>query len=465
MIRMDPVKKYEIDLCHGPLFGNMVRFSIPLMLSNTLHLLFNAADLIVVGRFAGAGAMAAVGATGSINILLLNIFFGLSLGVNVLTARFTGAKDPANVSTTLHTAVVLAAVGGIAATCISIALSRFIFKLLNTPAEILPQAVLYMRVYALGIPFILVYNFCSAVLRASGDTRRPLIFMVTSGVINVLLNLLFVIAFGWGVAGVAAATALSFAAATAMILVTLLRSRSAYRLEWKKLRPDLRRVWEIVKIGVPAGIQGSFYSISTLAVQSSVNSFGWQAVAGNAAGANLETIVHVNCSSFYGTAVTFAGQHSGAKKYKRLVRSIVLCCSCAAVCGGICGIAFYLCGTPLLGIYNKDPEVIRWGLMRMKILLVPYFLCSLMDAISGTLRGLGHSFKPMLVTFLGVCVGRIAWIWWIFPHFRTMENLMLSYPLSWLLVCVVNGTMLAFICRNLFRTAAHQRNFATLKRA
>ena len=462
---MNPVNKYEIDLCHGPLFSRMVKFSIPLMLSNTLHLLFNAADLIVVGRFAGAGAMAAVGASTHINILLLNIFFGLALGVNVLTARFTGARDSANVSTTLHTAVVVAATSGIGIMLLSITLARPILELLKTPAEILPQAVLYLRVYALGIPFILVYNFCSSVLRASGDTRRPLIFMTTSGVLNVLLNLLFVIVFHWGVAGVAAATALSFVAATAMILVTLVRSRSAYRLEWRKLRPDFRRVWEIVKIGVPAGIQGSFYSISTLAVQSSVNSFGWQAVAGNTAGANLEAIVHVNCSSFYGTAVTFAGQHCGAKKYKRLVRSIVLCCTCAAVCGGICGVVFYLFGTPLLGIYNKDPEVIRWGLMRMKILLVPYFLCSLMDSISGTLRGLGHSFKPMLVTFLGVCVGRIAWIWWVFPHFRTMENLMLSYPLSWLFVCVVNGTMLAFVCRSLFRSAAHQRNFATLKRA
>ena len=274
-----------------------------------------------------------------------------------------------------------------------------------------------------------------------------------------------IIVSGGGVAGVAAATALSFVAATAMILVTLVRSRSAYRLEWRKLRPDFRRVWEIVKIGVPAGIQGSFYSFSTLVIQSSVNSFGWQAVAGNTAGANLEAIVHVNCSSFYGTAVTFAGQHCGAKKYKRLVRSIVLCCTCAAVCGGICGVVFYLFGTPLLGIYNKDPEVIRWGLMRMKILLVPYFLCSRMDAISGTLRGLGHSFKPMLVTFLGVCVGRILWIWWVFPHWRTMENLMLSYPLSWLFVCIVNGMMLGFICRSLFRFAAHQRNFATLKHA
>lgn len=462
---MGSAKKYQIDMTRGPLFSKIIRFSVPLMFSYVLQMLFNTADLIVVGRFASSEALAAVGATSGLTVLVLNIFFGLAVGVNVLTARFIGAKDRKNISATVHTAAAVGLYGGILMAAIGILASRPMLQLMATPDNILDKSTLYMQLYCAGIPFMVFYNFGSAVMRAQGDTRRPLIFMVIAGIINVLLNLFFVLVFHMDAGGVALATLLANAVSALLILAVQTGARDSSRLIWRKIRIQGAIFKEMLKIGLPAGIQGSFFSISNITIQSSINSFGALAIAGNTAAQSLEGLVLCGSSSFYYTAISFMGQNHGARKYKRIVRSIFWCLACTIVFSLVAGLTFCLTGNTVLKIYNPDPEVIRWGMIRVKILFSTYFLCGIMDAISGSLRGLGHSLKPTVVTLLGVCAFRIAWVLWIFPHDRTMENLMLSYPVSWTLVSVVNGMILYVVCRKLFRDAvckSHHPQFGTL---
>lgn len=448
-------KKYNIDMTHGPLFGKIILFSVPLIVTNMLQLLFHAADLIILGQFAVPEAMAAVGATGGLTVLLLNIFFGISVGVNVLTARYTGAHDRRNISNTVHTAAAVAFFGGILMALIGILATGPALKMMSTPPEILDRSTLYMRLYCAGIPFVICYNFGSSVLRALGDTRRPLIYMIVAGIVKVLLNLLFVLGFGMDVAGVALTSMISNALSAGLVAFALQHARDSSRLFWNRIRIHGGIFKEMLKIGLPAGIQGSFFSISNITIQASINSLGRQVISGNTAAYSLECIAYVGCSAYYYTAISFAGQNHGAHKYKRIVRSIGYCFLCTFIAANLMGWGFFLFGVPLLKIYNPDPDVIRWGLIRMKFILTTYFMCGFMDVISGSLRGLGHSLKPTLVTLAGVCFFRIAWVVWIFPHYRTMENLMLSYPVSWSLVSIINGTILFVVCRKMFRQAAH----------
>ena len=454
---MGSVKNYNIDMTHGPLFGKIVRFSIPLMSSYVMQMLFGTVDLVVIGRFASSEAMAAVGATSGLTTLVLNIFFGLSVGVNVLTARYIGAKDPENTADTIHTAAAVGLYGGLMMAAIGISLSRFALIRMSTPPEILGASSLYMWIYCASLPFIILYNFGSSILRAQGDTRRPLYFMIAGGVVKVLLNLLLVPVFHMDVGGVASATLISNAVAAGLTLRVLMTARDSGRLVWKKVRIHGALFKEMVKIGLPAGIQGSFFSVSNIVIQSSINSFGPFAIAGNTAAQSLEGLVYVASSSFYYTAISFVGQNHGARKYKRIVRSIAISMGCTLVLSVVAGCLCWAFGEPLLGIYNPDPEVIRWGMIRASILFPTYFLCASMDTISGSLRGLGHSVKPTVVTLMGVCVFRVGWVLWVFPHFRSMENLMISYPVSWLIVSLVNGSILFFVVRALFRGAAHPR--------
>ena len=446
--------KFQIDMCHGPLFKKIILFAVPLTITNVLQLLFQATDLVVLGQFADKGSMAAVGATGGFTVLILNIFFGISVGANVLAARYTGAKDNTRLSRTIHTAAAIALYGGIVITVIGLLISRPVLQMMSTPADILDNATLYMQLYCIGIPFIIFYNFGNAILRALGDTRRPLIFMIVAGVVKVLLNLLFVPVFHWGIWGVGFSTMISNALASLLAILTLVSARDASRLFWKGIKFNGEIFKEMLRIGIPAGIQGSFFSLSTLVIQSSVNTFGAAAIEGNAASGSIESIVYVACSVYYYTAISFVGQNSGAHKYKRIARSIGWCFVCSFVVSFLLGWGVYIFGVPLLKIYSTDPEVIRWGMIRLKILLTLYFLCGFMDVISGALRGLGHSIKPTIVTLLGVCVLRIAWVFWLFPLHPTMENLMVSYPVSWTVVSLVNGAILYWVCRKLFRNAA-----------
>ena len=454
---MNSVNRFQIDMCHGPLFSKIILFSIPLIITNMLQLVFQAIDLIVLGQFADARSMAAVGATGGLTVLVLNIFFGISVGVNVLAARYTGARDRKKVSQTVHTAAAIAFFGGIVMALIGILVTRPILRLMAAPEEILDRSTIYMRIYCAGIPFVIFYNFGSSILRAVGDTRRPLIFMIIAGVVKILLNLFFVAVLHLDVAGVALTTMISNALSAALVIFTLRTARDSSRLVWKHIRVHGEVLKEMLKIGLPAGIQGSFFSLSNVVIQSTVNSFGSVVIAGNTAAWSLESIAYVGCSAYYYTAISFIGQNHGAQKYKRIGRSIGWCFLCSFTASILFGWGFYLFGIPLLKIYNPDPEVIQWGMIRMKILMTTYFLCGFMDVISGSLRGLGHSVKPTVVTLLGVCFFRIAWVFWIFPLSPTMENLMISYPVSWSLVSAVNGIILFAVCRKTFREAAGAR--------
>ncbi len=453
-------------MCHGPLFSKIILFSIPLIVTNMLQLIFHAIDLVVLGQFANAKSLAAVGATSGLTVLVLNIFFGISVGVNVLTARYTGARDREKVSQTVHTAASVAFFGGILMALLGVLISRPVLRLMAAPEEILDRSTLYMQIYCAGIPFVIFYNFGSSILRALGDTRRPLIFMIIAGVVKVLLNLFFVVVLHLDVAGVALATMISNALSALMVIITLRTARDASRLIWKKIRIRGEILKEMLKIGLPAGIQGSFFSLSNVVIQSTVNSFGAVVIAGNTAAYSLESIVYVGSSAYYYTGISFIGQNHGAQKYKRIARSILYCFLCSFTASVLFGWGFYLLGVPLLKIYNPDPEVIKWGLIRMKILLTTYFLCGFMDVISGALRGLGHSVKPTIVTLMGVCFFRIGWVFWVFPKQPTMENLMVSYPVSWALVSIVNGAILFVVCRKMFRTAVKEHvhpNYALLR--
>ena len=446
-------KKKQIDMTSGPLFSKIVLFAIPLILSNLMQLLFHAADLIVIGQFAPGEALAAVGATSGLTVLVLNIFFGLGTGINVLVARYTGAKDKEQVSQNVHTAAAVAFYGGIAMAIIGVLISRPMLRIMATPENILDKATLYMWIYCAGMPFVISYNFGSAILRAVGDTRRPMLYMLIAGIINVLLNIFFVLVFKWDVAGVALATKISNAVAAYMVFKYLSSSKDAIQLVIKKVRIHQKALLEMLRLGLPAAVQGACYSVSNITIQSSVNSFGWQAVAGNTAAMSLEGLVYVTCSaSWFYTAISFTGQNHGAKEYDRIVKSILYCIFCTIVTGLAVGLLILLFGKELLGIYNSDAEIIRWGMTRLKIMASSYFLCGIMDAIAGSLRGLGHSVKPMVVSILGVCVFRVFWVFCIFPFDRTITNLVISYPVSWVLVSLVNGIMLTFICRKMQKT-------------
>lgn len=431
-------KSYEIDMCNGPLLGKILLFAIPLMLSGILQLLFNAADIIVVGRFVGHQALAAVGSTSSLINLLVNVFIGLSVSTNVLVANYYGAKKYEQVSETVHTSVLTSLICGCALILIGVFLAGPLLTLMGTPDDVLGQATLYMRIYFAGMPVIMLYNFGSAILRAIGDTQRPLYFLLAAGVINVLLNLLFVTQLHMGVAGVALATVLSQAISAGLIVYTLLKSEGCFKLELLKLKIHPERLKQMIRIGLPAGMQGAIFSISNVLIQSSINSFGSVAMAGSTAASNIEGFVYTSMNALHQTALSFTSQNYGAGKTGRINRILFLCLGCVSVVGLAMGNGAYFFGRQLLGIYSSDPEVISYGLVRMSYVAVPYFLCGIMDVMVGSLRGMGYSIMPMLVSLTGACGFRILWIFTAFRWFRSLDTLFISYPISWALTAAVH---------------------------
>ena len=357
-------KSYEIDMTSGPLLGKILLFSIPLMLSGILQLLFNAADIIVVGRFAGSGALAAVGSTSSLINLLINVFVGLSVGVNVLVARYYGARKDKDVSETVHTAVTTSIVSGFILVVLGILLANPLLRLMGTPEDVLSQSVLYMRIYFLGMPVLMVYNFGAAILRAIGDTRRPLYFLFASGVVNVCLNLFFVVVLGMGVDGVAWATVISEHISAFLVLKSLMSAPGALKLDLKQLRIHPRKLKRIVKIGLPAGMQGAIFSISNVLIQSSVNSFGSIAMAGNTASSNIEGFVYTAMNAVYQTNLSFTSQNLGGRKYSRINKIMYICLGVVTAVGLILGLTAVAAGDGLLHIYSSDPEVLRYGMLR-----------------------------------------------------------------------------------------------------
>lgn len=450
--------RFQIDMCHGPLFRQIILFSLPLVSTFILQTLFNAADLVVIGRYASHEAMASIGATLNMNALVLNVFIGLSIGSNVIASRFFGAKDDRGMSRTVHTAITLSFFGGIALAAVAQILVRPLLVLMGTPEDILPRSCLYIRICFAAIPFIMLYNFGCSILRAVGDTRRPLFFLVIAGSVNVLLNLVFVIVLHMDVAGVALATAVSHVIASVLILRTLTASRASYGFSFGKIGVDRAIVKEMMRIGIPAGIQSSCFAVSNMVIQSSVNSFGSLAIAGNTAALGLESILYVGSYSFHQAAISFTAQNLGGRKYKRILRSIFGCFLCASVATLVMGYGFYFAGAHALAVFNPDPEVIQWGMIRMKILFTTYALCGIMDVASGALRGLGYSTSSAVISLTGACGFRVFWVFVVFPHDRSMKNLMISYPISWLLVSAVSCLLLWYVYRRIIRGVIPARN-------
>ncbi|MFR8087226.1 MAG: MATE family efflux transporter [Lachnospirales bacterium] len=440
-------KSYEMDMCHGPLLRKLIVFSLPVMLSGVLQLLFNAADIIVVGQYVGSTALAAVGSTGSLINLLINLLIGLSVGANVMVARYYGAHEEEMVSQTVHTAILLSLVSGAVMIFIGIALAEPLLRLMGTPDNVLDQAALYVRIYFAGMPVIMLYNFGSAILRAVGDTKRPMYFLLIAGILNVLMNLFFVIVLKMGVAGVALATVLSQCVSAGLVLLCLIRSHGAIKLHLKELKIHKEPLLKMIRVGLPAGIQGSIFSISNVLIQSSVNSFGDIAMAGNAAASNIEGFIYTCMNAIYQAAISFTSQNYGAGQYKRIrkiMRSGVLIVSCVGLLLG--GIAF-LCAPILLSIYNTDPQVIQYGMLRMEIICLTYFTCGIMDVMVGCLRGLGYSIMPMIVSLAGACGIRVLWIFTVFQWDRTLTMLYISYPVSWMITAAVHIICFLIIIR------------------
>lgn len=430
---------YEINMTEGPLLGKLIQFSIPLALSGILQLLFNAADIVVVGRFAGSHALAAVGSTGALNMLIVNLFMGLSIGVNVLCARFYGAGQNRDLKETVHTAALIAALSGFVLIFLGIGLSRPLLRLMDTPADVIDHSVLYMRIIFAGMPASMLYNFGSAILRAVGDTQRPLYFLLTAGIINVALNLFFVIVLHMGVAGVALATVLSQCVSAGLVILCLTRSEGPYRLFLKELKIYGPKLRDMTKIGIPAGIQSSMFSISNVLIQSTVNSFGSVAMAGSTAAGNIEGFLFTSLDAFTQGAQSFVGQNYGAKKMERVRKTVLLCVGLVTALGLLLGVSAYLAGDALLSIYSTDPAVIAFGRQRMLINCVFYFSIGPMNIFVGGMRGMGHSMAPMLDTVFGTCVLRVLWVYTVFAMWPAWTVLFASYPVSWTLTGVLTG--------------------------
>lgn len=429
---------YEIDMCNGPIFKKVVLFAFPLMLSGILQLLYNAADIIVVGQFSSSDAMAAVGSTSSLINLLTNVFIGLSIGVSVLISKFYGAGQQKDIFETVHTAIGLSLICGILVGILGFIFAGTMLEWMDSPENVLPKATLYMEIYFLGMPAFMVYNFGSAALRAVGDTRRPLYYLTISGIINILLNLLFVIVFNLSVMGVALATIISQYISASLIIWCLVKTDGACRLSLKHIRIHFRKLGAILRIGLPAGIQSSLFSISNVLIQSSVNSFGSTVMAGNTAAASLEGFVYTAMNSMSQASLSFTGQNFGAGQLKRIKRIAGICLASVSVVGLILGMAFYLLGTPLSRIYSPDQAVIDVSLIRLEIICTTYFLCGIMEVLVGLLRGMGQSLLPTTVSLLGACAFRVLWIYTVFAADKTLTTLYISYPISWLLTSFIH---------------------------
>ena len=449
------MRRNSADLTEGPLLKGLIAYTVPIVLTGVLQLLFNAADLVVVGRFCGSISVAAVGACGAVINLLVNLFIGLSVGAGVTVAHGIGAGKDEDVRRTVHTAIPLATICGAFLTVVGIVGARWILSLMGTPDNVIGLSATYMRIYFSGIIASTLYNFGGAILRAAGDTKSPLYFLTAAGFVNVLLNLFFVIVLRMDVAGVALATALSQVMSAALVVWALMRREDACKLRLREMHIYGRQLMKIVRIGFPAGIQGSLFSISNVIIQSSVNSFGSIVMSGNAAAQNIEGFVYISMNSVSQSALNYAGQNHGAGRFDR-IRKIMLACLALAFGAGVSlGGLSVLLARPLLSIYITDSdEAIKYGVIRLMFICLPYFLCGIMDVATGMLRGIGSSIAPMFITVAGVCGFRMLWIYTVFqiPKYHTLEILYSSYMISWsatfLIETVVFYIMLHFMSKH-----------------
>ena len=447
--------KYEIDMCNGTIMDKLISFSLPLMLSGILQLMFNAVDIIVVGRFSGSQALAAVGSTSALINVFTNLFIGISLGANVLTARFYAAGREKEVSETVHTAITLALVSGIVMALVGLVFSRGALALMGTPDDVIGLSALYMRIYFLGMPFFMLYNYGAAILRAVGDTKRPLLFLMIAGVINACLNMVLVIVFKLGVAGVAIATVISQMISCVLVLRCLCRSESSYRLRFSELGMKGDYLKQIFSVGVPAGIQSTVINFSNVLLQSSVNSFGSTAMAGYTAANNLLGFLYVSVNPITQACMSFTSQNYGVGKLKRMDRVLADCMILSVVVAVALGCICYGFGPKILQIYTEDAEVIACGMEILAYTTITYFLCGWMDLFPGALRGMGYSAVPMVLSVIGTVGTRVVWIFGIFPYHRSLAILFISYPASWIITIV-----LQVICFYFVRRRVHRRSQA-----
>lgn len=444
-------KKYEIDMCNGPILGKMLLFAMPLMCSSILQLLFNAADIIVVGRFAGDNSLAAVGSNTALINLLTNFFIGISIGANVLVAHFYGANQKKDLKETIHTAMLLSVYSGIILTLVGCIGAKQILIWMKTPQEVLALAVLYLRIYFIGMTATMIYNFGSAILRAVGDTRRPLYYLAVAGVVNVILNLVFVIEFQLDVAGVAIATVISQCISAALIVRCMMKEKGDIRLELGRLRIHRDKFVKMLKIGLPASFQGMLFSISNVIIQSAVNGFGATVVAGNSAAANIEGFVYVAMNAFYQASLSFTSQNIGAMKYERINRILYTAELCAITAGVVLGNAVTFFGKELLSLYSSSTAVIEAGMVRMGVICRLYALCGMMDTIVGSMRGMGYSIVPMFVSLIGACGLRLFFIFTLFQleEYHSVTSLYLTYPVSWTLTFLAHVVCFVIIRKRL----------------
>ena len=423
-------------MLQGPVLWGVISYTLPIIATSVLQLLFNAVDLVMVGRFCGSVSVAAVGATGAITNLIINLFIGLSVGAGVTVAHAMGSREEESVHRAVHTALPVALFSGAFLTVVGVILAGTFLELMGTPETVLPLSKIYMQIYFGGITFNMVYNFCASILRAAGDTKSPLIFLTLAGVLKVVLNAFFVMAFHMNVAGVALATTISQGVSAILVVIALMRRTDGCRLYLRKMRFYSAELKKMVRIGLPAGIQGSLFSISNVIIQSSINSFGDVFMSGNAAAGNIDGFVYVVMNAFHQTAVNFIGQNVGAHQYDRVKKVLRCCLICVTVAGLAVSLLCYGFGEQLLSIYITDSaEAIANGMIRLAWVCLPYFLCGLMDVSTGALRGMGASLEPMIISVLGICVLRVGWISTIFqlPAFHTPQMLYLSYPATWII--------------------------------
>ena len=429
--------KYEIDMCNGSIMDKLISFALPLMLSGILQLMFNAVDLVVVGHFSGQEALAAVGSTTALIAVFTNLFIGISLGANVLAARFYAAGREKEMSETVHTSIMLALISGVAMAIVGVIFAKGALQLMDTPDNVIDLSTLYMRIYFMGMPFFMLYNYGAAILRAVGDTKRPLLFLIVSGVSNAILNMILVIVFNLGVAGVAIGTVMSQLMSCVLVLRCLCKTQSSYQLHLDRLAIKGDYVKLIFQVGIPAGIQSTVINFSNVLLQSSVNSFGATAMAGYTAANNLLGFLYVSVNAVTQACMSFTSQNYGVGKYKRMDRVLLDCLGLTVVVAGVLGGGVYLFGPQILRIYTSEVDVISCGMEILSITTIPYFLCGIMDLFPGSLRGMGYSAVPMVLSVIGTVGTRILWIYGFFPYNRTLFFLFISYPGSWLITIVM----------------------------
>ena len=442
--------KYEIDMCNGTLMDKLIVFAVPLMISGVLQLMFNAVDIIVVGQYSGSQSLAAVGSTTALINIFTNLFIGISMGVNVLAARFYAAGQDQQMSETVHTAILVALISGVIMTFVGVGMARWALEVMETPDDVIDLSTLYMRIYFLGMPFFMLYNYGAAILRAVGDTRRPLLFLIVAGITNAMLNVILVVKFHMAVEGVAIATVVSQLISCILVLRCLYQSESSYQLRFSKLRVNVSYLSQIFQVGIPAGIQSVVINFSNAMLQSSVNSFGSTAMAGYTAANNLLGFLYASVNSVTQACMSFTSQNYGVGKFKRMDRVLIDCALISVVFAGTLGTIFYVFGSEILQIYTKEQDVIKAGMEIISITTIPYFLCGIMDLFPGAMRGMGRSGVPMILSIIGTVGTRIVWIYGIFPLHRSLFVLFISYPGSWL-ITIAMQVICFFIVRKQVR--------------